>query len=141
MTSHDVVGCGARTLKKSHRRIPTPTAQMSCAYRMGQPPPANDHLLTNNVKFHFKFMDRSERDLELPDVLTMPANHLNSVHTVKKRIETATHVPVEAQRLVFAGKQLQDHKSIATYNVQRESTFYVIVMPFSTGDLVKPASR
>ncbi len=47
---------------------------------------------------------------------------------VKQLIEQKEDVKVESQRLVLAGKQLEDHnKSLKDYNVQKESTIHLVL--------------
>ena len=47
---------------------------------------------------------------------------------VKQLIEQKEDVKVESQRLVYTGKQLEDHnKSLKDYNVQKESTIHLVL--------------
>ena len=44
-----------------------------------------------------------------------------SVEDLKEMIETEESVAVDAQRLIFAGKQLENDHTLAEYNIQEES--------------------
>lgn len=46
----------------------------------------------------------------------------DSEDTVMKMIERAWGIPANQQALIFAGKQLEEHRTLSDYNVQHEST-------------------
>ena len=51
----------------------------------------------------------------------------DSIYQVKNKIYKEIGYPPEQQRLVFAGKQLEDQCSLADYNIQRNSTIYIVL--------------
>ena len=52
--------------------------------------------------------------------------YLDTVLQVKGIISLLTGISVENQRIVFAGKELVDHRILSEYGIQKESTIIII---------------
>jgi len=50
-----------------------------------------------------------------------------SVEDLKRVISDSQGIPVEQQRLIFAGRQLEDGHTLGEYNIQNESTLHLIL--------------
>eukprot|EP01113_Clastostelium_recurvatum_P002492 TRINITY_DN11043_c0_g1_i2.p1 TRINITY_DN11043_c0_g1~~TRINITY_DN11043_c0_g1_i2.p1 ORF type:complete len:169 (+),score=49.47 TRINITY_DN11043_c0_g1_i2:1-507(+) len=58
--------------------------------------------------------------------LPLQVSYGHSVHQVKLLVEKMMGIPEGEQRLVFAGKQLDDFRVFCHYGIQVESTIYIV---------------
>ena len=95
------------------------------------------HLEATEMKLFVKTL--TGKTITLHDVQPWDA-----IGAVKTRIQAKEGIPPDQQRLIFAGRQLDDDDAVEDYNIQEESTLHLVlnlrgmISTFTTSDASDP---
>ena len=90
-----------------------------------------DYKIMNNSTIYFNYYNIGGQyfvKILSGKTITLDLNGNDTVLNIKRKIQNKEGIPIQQQRIIYAGRQLEDNKTILDYQIKSEATFHLAML-------------